>query len=159
MSYLQAPHDACSHSPGTAPAYSSERVLCHPDEVVWHRRDWGQPVGAFMHMTSRHVISHVRDVPVNWLRISVAELWLGHRATLLLLQGEPLSNILMPGHELRHSTVQSVPVGHLLLRVDPWEYWRPRSVLTGLVFANLYEELQKGLAPMEVIGALAADSS
>lgn len=159
MSYLQAPHDACSHSPGAAPAYSSERVLCHPDEVVWHRRDWGQPVGAFMHMTSRHVVSYVRDVQIDWLRIHVAELWLGHRATLMLLQGEALSKILMPGHVLRHPLVHELPVGHVLLRVDPWEYWRPRPVLTGLVFANLYTDLQGSLEPMEVLGALAADSS
>lgn len=99
----------------------------------------------------------VHDKWLSWVRIDIPELVLERGAALLLLQGIQLTQLLIPNHtvELGETRVQ---LAHLILRVDPWEMWRPVSVLTNLVLAQL-GEVPPGISPTEVLAALAADSA
>ena len=159
MPDLQTSHDAGAYCATIATAASASGILRDTGRIEWCRADWAIPVGvlAKLHVTPK--LTRVGDVTFNWTRVHIPALWLGYRATLLLLQGQPLSSILLPGHTLRAPHMASAPAGHVLLRVDPWEYWAARPCLSGLVLANLHEELPLALTPEEVLGALAADSN
>ena len=144
-----------------APASSAaqaERVFARPGEIIWTRNDWSSPVGVLHSLGTTRRESHVNGLSFIWAHVNVPELFLGHRATILLLQGTPLSRLLLPGEFQIYTGETRVNVGHVVLRVDPWNYWRPRPTLTGLVLASL-GEIPAELSAADVLGALAADSA
>lgn len=105
--------------------------------------------------------SSVRGNWFTWQAIRIRRLRLSQQAALLLLQGQALSAILIPNHLARPpllSGMEPLTLGHVLLRVAPWEYWRPVPILEDLVIAKL-GELPDGLSASEVLAALAQDSA
>lgn len=139
------------------------RFLGGAHALSWNRLDWNVPVGAFSDFKScRHELE-VEGVALVWWSFTIAEFYLGHRAAMFLLQGQRLSDLLLPSHCVSRATADGSvthygEVGQLLLRVDPWEYWRPRPALTGLRLATV-EAVPSGLAYEKVVGALAAASA
>ena len=159
MSHLQTLQDVGVCRAGTSPLTATERILVDPGEVKWMRTDWMNPVGAFIHSTTRFRTVEVREHKINWTSVEIDEFWLGHQAALLLLQGMPLSNLLIPNHRLVHADFERpLQVAHVVLRVRPWEYWRARPVLQGLMLVAL-GDIPDGLSPSEVLAALAFDSA
>jgi hypothetical protein len=140
----------------------SDRVFENPKGIEWFRTDWGQPVGTF----NSYRITSINSIRgFTWELIEIPTLWLRHRATMLLLQGQKLSDILIPNHEIR--SIEELPtgylnlvkfIGHILLRVDPWEYWRSRPLLTGLKLARL-GDIPDNLSSEKVLEILVAESS
>lgn len=131
-------------------------------EIALERTDWFDPVGYFKGLEFERVESVVREMRFEWVRVRIDEFHLGHRATLLLLQGERLSSILIPNHHVQMPGRPDVvvQVGHVLLRVAPWEYWAGvrGPILRDLVIAKL-GEIPRGLGSTEVLAALAQDSA
>lgn len=159
MSDMQTLQDGSSHDAGAASNTEAEGILQSSNEIVWARRDWDKPLGVFHSATSVRRTSSVGGASFHWVRIRIPELLLGHRATILLLQGMSLSKLLIPNHEWQLAGTETrVELGHIVLRVDPWEYWRPRPTLTGLVIASL-GEIPAELLAADVLAALAADSA
>lgn len=156
---MQTTLNGSSNSATPEAASPSQGIFLSSNEIVWARRDWATPVGLFPLADWTRRTTVVGSSLLTWVRIAVAQLWLGHRATVLLLQGMPLSQLLIPNHEWRiEGCEKPFEVGHLVLRVDSWEYWRPRPVLTNLVLASL-GDIPAELSAAEVLGALAADSA
>lgn len=133
---------------------SREGLRENPHEVVWARTDWEKPVGHFTDLSVEAMRSTLHDQSFFWSAVRIASLQLSHRAALLLLQGQPLSGILVPNHFILGSDGSRQQLGHVLLRVDPWRYWLPSPVLTGLVLARL-GELPDGVSSSEVLAELA----
>lgn len=128
--------------------------------MTWARRDWAQPVGYFDEISQQFVETRVGDHVIFWARVLVPELRLSRRAALLLLQGMPLGQLLLPNQDLRFS--EGGPTMweaiHLVLRVDPWKYYVPVPRLSGLVLAVL-ERVPDALSPEEILAAVAANSA
>lgn len=159
---MQTAHDAGANRPRTTSPPSAQGLLPHTDLLSWERTDWARPVGSFAHIVAMRKTSTVGNVSFSWVLTKISHLWLGHLAAMHLLQGMPLNELLIPNHVLRGSHMppeldHPAQAGHLVLRVDPWQCWRPRPVLTGLVLAVLPDEIA-GLSTEEVLGALATDS-
>jgi hypothetical protein len=134
-----------------------------PGEVTWARTDWDSPVGFFsaMHVSNRRSV--VRDMPFDWARVDFPRLRLAHKAALFLLQGQSLSAILIPNHQLRLAPEAGAgsavyTAGHVLLRCDPWDYTLAVPELTRVVVAKL-GEIPDGVSSSEVLAALAHDSA
>jgi len=140
----------------TAPA-TAEGLFKSPGQVIWRRSDWPNPVASFDFMQTAAMRANVQGKWLSWMRVDIPELVLERTTALLLLQGKSLSQLLIPNHsvELGETRVQ---LAHLLLRVDPWEPWRPVSRLTGLVLAQL-GEVPAGISPTELLAALVSDSA
>lgn len=157
MSNLQTTQLANHQGPdGPTPA-PTEGLLTGPGEVRWERTDWGEPVGFFEEASldieprDDTVHGHV----LKWNKIHISSFRLGHRASLLLLQGMSLTSILLPNQLVRFPAYSlPVQVAHLVLRVDPWKFWQPAPRLTGLVMASLID-IPAELADDEVLSALA----
>jgi hypothetical protein len=148
-----------SLSAAAASANSAEGFQQSSNEIVWARRDWAFPLGSFHAVKSVRRTATVGTTTFDWVRIFIPQLFLGHRAAILLLQGMSLTKLLIPNHEWRVSECEwPFEIGHLVLRVDSWEYWRQRPVLTNLVLAGL-GEIPAELSAVDVLGTLAADSA
>lgn len=132
-----------------------------PGEVILERTDWVNPVGFFMDPTVSLKKSVVRGESFEWYAVRIKRLRLSQQAALLLLQGQPLSSILIPNNRARPplaSGMEPINLGHVLLRVAPWEYWRPVPVLEDVVIAKL-GDLPEGISSSEVLAALVQDSA
>jgi hypothetical protein len=142
-----------------AQAASAQGLGESPDRIVWGRSDWAKPVGYFNETQFRRVHSKVRGFTFSWELVRIPEFWLEHRAAVLLLQGRALTALLIPNQKIQ---IPSAPphafFAHVLLRVDPWEYWQPAPKLTNLVFARL-GDLPIELSSAEVLAELAERSS
>lgn len=101
--------------------------------------------------------THVHGKWLSWMRIDIPELVLERGAALLLLQGMQLTQLLIPNHSVELGETRT-QLAHLILRVDPWEMWRPVATLTNLVLAQL-GEVPPGISPTELLAALASDSA
>lgn len=145
---------------GAQGAGSAQGLFENHREMIWSRSDWARPVGWLPEINTDLRRSEVRGLQFHWYRVDVPLLRLSHNAALLMLQGKRLGEVLIPNHSVRVPDTErpGVPVAHVLLRVDPWEYWRSVPTLTGLVLARL-GELPAGLGSAEVLAALAQDSA
>ncbi len=145
---------------GAQSTRATQRVFQNHREMIWSRTDWAQPVGWLPSLSTERCTSEVRELKFQWVKVSVPLLRLSHNTTLLMLQGKRLSELLIPNHAVRlpDQPPPGVPVAHVLLRVDPWEYWSSTPTLTGLVLARL-GELPAGLSSSEVLAALVQDSA
>lgn len=160
MSSMQTQQDAGSNSTTATGAAATRRVLHDTDNMTWGRRDWNVPVGTF---SSFAVVQHdslVDGYSLRWWSFKVDRLHLSHRAALHLLQGVSLSNLLLPSHYIQRldGSESFGEVGQLVLRVDPWNYWLPRPVVTGLIVATVELPPQE-LALEKVLEALVAASA
>lgn len=159
MSDLQTLHLDDRQSPRARAHTGTERVLGSTNEVKWLRTDWEYPVGCLTDLRTTERVSVIRGERLHWVLVEIAELWLTQKAALLLLQGMQLSKILIPNHTLvAPGDLAYNQIAHLLLRVDPWQYWQSAPSLTGLVLAKL-GAVPPGFSPSEVLGALAHDSA
>ena len=144
-------------SAGAATASAAQRLFQSPGTLIWQRKDWPNPIGSLstLHTTAKR--SSVRGLWFDWNRIDIPELVLERHAAILLLQGQSLSQLLIPNHELVYNG-KAFSIAHLILRTDPWQLWQPVPRLTGLVLAQL-GELPRGIPPTELLATLAADSA
>ena len=162
MPQMQTSLAGDSRSPAAARASTSEGLFKSPGGLIWYRSDWPRPVASFNEVSTVALSSPVRGEWVQWTRIEIPELLLERAAALLMLQGMPLSQLLIPNHSIGYRPTPDaeevrMQLAHLLLRVDPWDVTRAVPRLTGLVLAQL-GKLPLGLQPTEVLAALAADS-
>lgn len=157
MSQMQEVHAQNFEGTGASVAAAAEGLFESPGALVWRRKDWAEPVGSCSVVDLTHKRTKAAGRWVSWARVSIPELTLERGAALLLLQGQSLSRVLIPNHELVAPS-GTYQVAHLLLRVDPWELWRPVPRLTGLVLARL-GEVPMGIPPTELLASLAADSA
>lgn len=159
MSHLQTLQDVGAVRPSAGASAADQGILVSPGEIRWTRLDWAQPVGAFVNCTTTPRTSRVLDSVLEWNAVCIDELWLSHKAALLLLQGAKLSDVLVPNHRIVHPMLgASLQIAHVVLRVDPWQYWLPRPVLRNLMVATL-GPIPLGLSSSEVLAALAFDSA
>ena len=148
---MQTSHDEDHVGAGAAGEETTEGILGPAYSVMLCRSDWSHPVGCFPE------INHTRidEGLFTWGRLDIPVLHLGHTATLLLLQGRKLGDILIPNHYIEvRGAEPGGPFFHLLARVDPWDYTLAPPRLTNLVLANL-ASLPDGLDDQEVLGAIA----
>jgi len=156
---MQTVHDGSADSSAASPAPGAQGIREVTRDIDWFRLDWGVPVGTLPSLRVTHREYACEGASFTWLFIEVPKLYLGHKAALLLLQGQSLSRILIPNHEFRAQGVEArASIGHVLLRVDPWEYWRSRPFLTGLQLAHLHE-VPAQLKPEEVLSILVTETS
>jgi len=159
MSSLQTLLDENTSRASARSPSTPEGILEGAGEIEWYRTDWGRAAGTMPSYSMRRIAHASRSISFFWDLVEIPELYLCHKAALLLLQGQKLSSILIPNHELRRGVYRSGdPVAHVLLRVDPWDYCLPSPVLTGLKLAHL-SEIPEELAPMEVLEILVAGSA
>lgn len=157
MSQMQTLQDADHASAGAAAAARAGGLFESAGQIVWRRSDWPRPVASFNVLQTTQRRTQVRDKWVDWVQVEIPELLLERSAALLLLQGERLSQLLIPNHSIEVGGTR-MSIAHLLLRVDPWEVWRPAPCLTGLMLAQL-GSVPTGIAPTELLAALASDSA
>lgn len=163
MPQMQTTFSGDQQSATAARASASDRLFKNPGGLTWYRSDWSSPLGKFNELNAAVKSSLVGDHWVEWNWIEIPELLLERSAALLLLQGMPLSQLLIPNHMVGYTLDPAVgelrdQLAHLILRVDPWEVWRPTPRLTGLVLAKL-GEVPRGVTPTELLAALASDSA
>ena len=152
MSCVQALPDGGYRSPGASPNCRSEGLFKGSYNVIWQREDWGSvPVGAFSACEVSTMRSYAGCTFFDWELVRIPELRLSRRSALMLLQGAPLNSLLIAGHRL-HGCRDRI-AGHVVLRSDPWEYWRSTPALTGLQLARL-GKLPDELDPKEALAAL-----
>lgn len=159
MSQLQTVLNESPIGTSTGATPSAEGVLEGPREIEWFRTDWGRAAGTIPAYSIRRIAHASEEASFFWGLLEIPVLYLCHKSAVLLLQGQKLSSILIPNHEFRNGPHRTKgPVAHVLLRVDPWEYWKSRPVLTGLKLACL-AEIPAGLAPDRVLEILIAGSA
>lgn len=146
--------------PGSAPTNTSpaRRFFAPPGSLIWNRRDWPHPLGSLSELHVEHRRSNVQGRWFDWTLVRIDELVLERGAALLLLQGQRLTDLLIPNHELIDPAGGVHQVAHLLLRVDAWSAWQPVPKLTGLTLARL-GPLPIGIPPTELLAVLATDSA
>lgn len=155
MSQLQEsfPSNHLGAGAASTPAGEGLGEGAHP--ITWGRADWARPVGYFNEVHVKRQFSTVRGMSFTWELVHVPLFWLEHRAAVLLLQGQPLTALLIPNQAVR---APGGPVmqqfAHVLLRTDPWEFWGSAPQLTNLKFARL-GEIPAGLSSAEVLAELA----
>lgn len=154
---LQTSQDDGGHGAEATTASSGERLRLHSQGVaIWERSDWPQPVGHLSDLTlSRQEI----DLPAGklvFIRVEIRSFQLSHMATVRLLQGAKLSDVLIPNHNLVIGE-RSRPAAHLVTCVGAWEPWQTPPTLRDLVLAELVT-VPDGLSPQEVLGILAEDA-
>lgn len=158
MSKLQESQPSSELVAAAVPSTTCEGFRQSANDIVWHRRDWGQnPVGHLNTIETERRTSVVRDLKFSWIAIQVPKLRLTQRSALLLLQGQALSSILIPNHFIKFQATET-QLGHVLLRVDPWKYWLSVPELTGLLIAKL-GEIPDGISSSEALAALVQDSA
>jgi hypothetical protein len=157
---MQAQQDAGSNSTAFTDAATAQRILHDTDNMMWSRKDWNVPVGTFSAFQTKQHDTSVEGHLLRWWSFKVDRLHLSHRATMYLLQGISLSNLLLPSHYIQKMDGSEVfgEVGQLVLRVDPWNYWLPRPVVTGLTVVTV-ELPPRELALEKVLEALVAASA
>ncbi len=143
---------------GVTRAATAHWLFAPSGALIWRRRDWPLPVGSLDELDVVARRSQVRGSWFDWSLVRVPELRLERGAALLLLQGQRLSDLLIPNHELVEPSGRAEQLAHVLLRVDPWEVWRAAPRLTGLVLARL-GSLPLGVPPTELLATLAMDSA
>jgi hypothetical protein len=159
MPNLQTLHTEGEIRPATASPAAPEGLLEGAGEIDWYRTDWGRSAGTITSFSFTRRTYECGSLSFIWGLVEIPVLHLEHKAALLLLQGQKLTDILIPNHELRQGAQRLAgPIGHVLLRVDPWKYWQSRPTLTGLKLAYL-REIPDELAPAEVLGILVAGSA
>jgi hypothetical protein len=127
--------------------------------MMWLRRDWNVPVGTFSSFTTRQQQANVDGHLLRWWSFKVDRLHISHRSAMHLLQGRTLSDLLLPSHYIQKDGGEYFgEVGQLVLRVDPWNYWLPRPVVTGLTVVTVELPPQE-LALEKVLEALVAASA
>jgi hypothetical protein len=158
MPNLQTLFNESENSTPATTAPGPERICKGSGEIDWYRTDWGRAAGvitSFAFERRTHVSGSLR---LDWGLVEISTMYLSHKAALLLLQGQKLSDILIPNHELRRGANRITgPLAHVLLRVDSWKYWQSRPALTGLKLAHL-REIPDGLSSAEVLEILVAGS-
>ncbi len=143
----------------TTGAEAPQRLFKNPGIARWLRADWASPVGTLRDVVVTIKRSKVSQGWLTWRLVHIPEFLLERRAALLLLQGQRLSDILIPNHQLDIGLGQvPFPIAHQILRVDPFEAWRPVPRLTNLALAYL-EDVPAGARPTEVLAVLATDSA
>lgn len=157
MPQMQKVHARSANGANTAGAAPVSGLFESPGALSWCRRDWQEPVGFFDTVNVEARRAEVRGSWFDWSFIEIPELRLGRQAALLLLQGQRLSDLLIPNHEVIHPMGRT-QIAHLILRVDPWKMYQPVPRLTGLVLARL-GQLPLGAPPTEVLAALASSSA
>lgn len=157
---MQTQQDAGENGASATSAATAKRILNDTDNMMWSRRDWDVPVGTFAEFTTKRHCTRVGGHSLQWWSFRVDRLHLSHRSALHLLQGLSLSSLLLPSHCVQKADSSEVfgEVGQLVLRVDPWRYWLPRPVVTGLVVVTMELPLQE-LALEKVLEALVAASA
>lgn len=158
MSQMQTVHTDGHEGAGESIAGTSRGLFKSPGALIWRRRDWPSPVASLNAISVKSLRSQVRQKWFDWNLVAVPELMLERNAALLLLQGQSLSQVLIPNHELVDAEGRTYQLAHLLLRVEPWTVWLPQPRLTGLVLAEL-GPLPAGINPTELLATLAADSA
>lgn len=160
MPSMQAQQDASSNGTSFTGAATAQRILHDTDNMMWSRRDWDVPVGTFAAFRTVQHDSVVEGHLLRWWSFRVEKLHVSHRAAMYLLQGLSLSDLLLPSHYVQRADGSEVfgEVGQLVLRVDPWNYWLPRPVVTGLTVATV-ELPPPELALEKVLEALVAASA
>lgn len=121
-----------------------EGICTSPEQVVeqyaWRRHDWPKPLATFdtveIFVRTIKVREHVLDVDL----LHFSPLRVGHTAALRILQGQTLSNLLVPNHYIAQAgRDEGEPYGHLIVQHDAWLPWASPPTLTGLVMARLYD--------------------
>ncbi len=158
MPQMQAVHTDGHEGSGEAITHGAGGLFANPRALIWRRRDWPHAVASLNALHAQARRSHVQGKWFDWTLIQIPELLLERGAALLLLQGQSLSQLLIPNHELVDLEGRTYQVAHLLLRVDPWEAWRAQPRLTGLVLVRL-GPLPAGINPTELLATLAQDSA
>lgn len=159
MSQLQESLPESHSSPGATYSAAGERLGEGTHKVTWGRADWAHPVGYFDEVITARKFSTLRGISFTWELVHLPLFWLEHRTAILLLQGQPLTALLIPNQSV--CTPQGSEMrqfAHVLLRADPWEYWRSAPQLTNLKFARL-GEIPAGLSSSEVLAELAERSA
>lgn len=158
MPQVQEVHAQDYEGPGSSASASARWLFKSPGALIWNRRDWQHPLGSLSTLNAEAKRSQVQRRWFDWTLIEIPELVLERSAALLLLQGQRLTDLLIPNHELIDPQGRTYQVAHLLLRVDPWEAWRAVPRLTGLVLAQL-GPLPAGISPTELLATLATESA
>lgn len=154
---MQTSQDDGGHDAEATAATEPEGLRLDPNQVAtWTRSDWAQPVGQLsaLEMTRCEV-----DLPAGkfvFVRVAIPALELSHMATVRLLQGAKLSDILIPNHVLVLGQF-SKPVAHLVIHCGAWEPWQTTPTLRDLILVKLVE-VPEGVPPQEVLGILAEDA-
>lgn len=130
----------------------------HYTHYVWRRRDWLDPVGRFYVSCQYNVETSFSEGVLEAELITIPELHLGHQAALLLLQGQRLSDILIPNNYIAQvdnagGERELHPLAHLVLNVDPWVVHEAPPVLRNLRLAQLVQ-IPDGVAPDRILAAL-----
>lgn len=154
---MQETHDANYEGAGGATSTTAEGLFKCPGQVVWKRSDAVYPIASFNLMSTRHMRARVADKWMSWIKVDIPELELERASALLLLQGMSLTQLLIPNHTVEMGETR-LQLAHLILRVDPWEMWRPPPKLTGLVLAQL-GAVPPGVSPTALLAALVSDSA
>ncbi len=158
MPEMQKVH-ADGHSIAGEGAAGAPRGLFEsPGALIWQRRDWPRALGSLDSLRSELRRSQVQQRWFDWTLVEIPELKLERGAALLLLQGQSLSQLLIPNHEILDPQGRAYQIAHLILRVDPWEAWRAPPRLTRLVLAKL-GVLPPGISPTELLATLAHESA
>lgn len=138
-------------------ADATDGFFHNPKMNEWRRADWSVRVGVFPGMQVSVQTKEFQQGLLQWQRVVLPVLYLHRKATLLLLQGKSLAQILIPGHHVYTPEGPIGPVAHTLVRVDPWEYWLTHPRLTGLVLSN-FLHIPVALPVEESLSAVAEDS-
>lgn len=161
MSELQESVPTRHVSPGEAGASAGEGLRESAYRMIWGRVDWARPVGYWRNEKSLRMTSTIRGLFFTWTLLRINKFWLEHRTALLLLQGRPLTALLIPNQSIRTEWNPAHPpvhdFAHVLLRTDPWEFWQSAPALTNLVLAKL-DDIPAGLSSAEVLAELAERS-
>ena len=158
MSQMQEVHARSADGADATGSATASGLFKSPGALIWRRRDWQDPVGSFATINIEARRAEVRSSWFDWNFIEIPELLLERQAALLLLQGQRLSDLLIPNHEVVDPMGTTHQVAHLILRVDPWKMYQPVPKLTGLVLARL-GALPLGVPPTEVLSALVSSSA
>lgn len=155
---MQKAQDDGPHSSAGETASAAAWVGQGPEGVArWRRRDWATAVGWLPHISFLAREQETERGVLCWTRVEIPELYLGHRAGLLMLQGFKLGDLLIPNHELLTPEGDALQVAHLFLGVDPWRPYEAPAVLRNLKLASL-DALPLGLEPHAVLDILVRDA-
>jgi hypothetical protein len=148
---MQASHDEGGGGPYRPIAASPEGVLEGPQRIALRRTDWIEPVGYFDSVSQERFSTGLLD----WARVDIPEFRLSRMASILLLQGKKLGDILVPNHYVQvEGSEGGAPLFHLLVKVDQWKYWEPPPRLTNMVLASLLE-VPEELSPHKALEHIA----
>ncbi len=155
---MQKVQDDDPHRPAGEATSGTAWVGQGPEGVArWTRRDWATAVGWLPKVSFTLREQETSFGLLSWTRVEIPEFYLGHRASLLLLQGLKLGDLLVPNHELLTPEGEVLQVAHLFLGVDPWIPYEVPVVLRNLKLASL-DALPLGLESPAVLDILVRDA-